>query len=54
MTTRIILGVHYFSDVLTGASLGAIIAILYSFLMDPAHKLYQIVLNKIKQSLKKA
>ena len=54
MATRIILGVHYFSDVLTGASLGAIIAILYSFLMDPAHKLYQIVLNKIKQSLKKA
>lgn len=54
MATRIILGVHYFSDVLTGASLGAIIAISYSFLMNPAHKLYQIVLNKIKQSLKKA
>lgn len=49
MATRIILGVHYFSDVLTGASVGSIIAIAYSFLLDPAHKLYVFVVGKIKQ-----
>ena len=53
MATRIVLGVHYFSDVLTGASFGAIIAISYSFLMNPAHKLYEIVLTKAKEVIKK-
>lgn len=53
MATRIVLGVHYFSDVLTGASFGAIIAILYSFLLNPAHKVYEIVLEKTKTIIKK-
>ena len=53
MTTRVILGVHYFSDVLAGAAFGSTIAIAYSLLMDPAHKLYGLIVEKIKQLIKK-
>lgn len=53
MTTRVILGVHYFSDVLAGASFGALIAVSYSFLLTPGHKLHQIVVSKLKQAFAK-
>jgi undecaprenyl-diphosphatase len=53
MSTRIVLGVHYFSDVVTGASFGALIAILYSFVLPYAHKLYEMVVSKIKTKIVK-
>lgn len=53
MATRLILGVHYFSDVCTGASFGALIAISISFLLPYAEKLYDFGLSKVKEFLKK-
>ena len=53
MATRIVLGVHYFSDVVAGASFGAIIALSFSFLLPIAEKLYDWALNKAKQLIKK-
>ena len=52
MTTRIILGVHYFSDVVTGASFGAIIAIFCSFFLPLAEKVYDWVMGKLKKLIK--
>lgn len=49
MCTRLVLGVHYFSDVLTGASLGTVVALGCSFLLEPVKTLY----NKIALHFKK-
>jgi undecaprenyl-diphosphatase len=49
MITRLILGVHYFSDVVAGASVGALIALSLSFSLPLLNKLCNWFYSKLKQ-----
>ena len=48
MFTRIILGVHYLTDTLAGASFGVLVAVAFMFLYDFLEEVYPKVLAKIK------
>ena len=57
MFTRLIIGVHYFTDVLAGATGGILIALLFVYLSELCKKknilttgLWTIVYNKVKKS----